>query len=606
MKHGFRFSFLLFLLVSSGCALRFDGAHFLQHVSYLAGDELEGRGVNTPGIEHAAEYIAREFSRAGLRPAGENDTFFQPFNVTLGQKLTGKSSLWFALPQHNAGEVMANDFTTLPFSSSERFEGPVAFVGYGITNLDANYDDYDDRPGFDPKGRVLLMLRYEPHDADPNAKFGGDTPSLHASFESKARRAREHGAKAILIVNPPMHHPDEGRLFPFDSVEHVQSYGIPMLQIKREVASKLIEAAGIDDLKTLQASLDNVRKPRSTNLLGVVVGGDPGLFRERGTARNVIGVIRGTGLLADEYVVIGAHYDHLGRTIPRGPHPTSQPGDLKPEIHNGADDNASGVAGLIELARIFAAHAAPRRSILFIAFSGEEMGLLGSMHFVNHPAVPLDHIIAMLNMDMIGRLRKDQLQVFGIRTAREFAPLVERESGVLGFDLKTSAGGFGPSDHTSFYSKKIPVLHFFTGVHEDYHRPGDDTDKINAPGGARVVQLIYRIAQAIIAAPSRPAYVAVAESQPSRSGLKVRLGVMPSYAEDDQPGMLIDGVSPGSPAERGGLQGGDRILMVGDHAINNVYDFMDALGRYKPGDEADLTVLRNGQRIKVPVKFEAP
>lgn len=577
------------------------GADFLRHVEFLASDALGGRGVGTPGIEQAAEYIAQRFDAAGLEPAGSDGTFFQPFDVTLGQRLTGGSSLIVRGAELEA--EVHRDFVPLPFSSPDSFEGPLAFAGYGITNEEAGYDDYAD---FDAKGKVLLILRFEPHDADPKAKFGGHSPSAHATFDRKASVARKQGAKALLIVNPPLHHGDKDVLFPFEAGGSVHTSGLPMLHITRALAGRLLAAADMPSLETLQKRLDTRRKPLSQDMKGLAVKGDPGLERQRVTTRNVVGLLKGEGPRAGEYIVIGAHYDHLGRTIPRSGRSASRPADLQPEIHNGADDNASGTAGLIELARALAHGERPNRSILFIAFSGEESGLLGSAHYVNHPTAPLERMAAMLNMDMIGRLRDRRLQVFGVQTSPEFDPLVERMAEGLDLKLKTSGGGFGPSDHTSFYRKKVPVLHFFTGIHNEYHRPSDDADTINAEGGAVVLELIRRVAVELANARERPSYVAVAEKGASRAGAKVRMGVMPSYTDDDAPGMLVDGVSPGSPAARAGLREGDRILMVGDIAVNSVYDLMEVLGEYEPGNEADVTVLRDGERLKTAVRFEAP
>ncbi|GMU24874.1 MAG: hypothetical protein AMXMBFR13_49450 [Phycisphaerae bacterium] len=674
MNQFLRFGIALLLSTLPAWSQDIEGSRFLEHVSYLASDELGGRGVGTPGIDQAAEYIADQFRKAGLRPAGESGTYFQTFEVTLGQELTGLAQL--SVSGAPAMGLPNRDFVPLPFSSSEAFEGPVAFVGYGITNPEANYDDY---AGFDAEGKVLLMLRYEPHHPDPQVEFGGKQPSNHAAFRTKASLARKHGARAVLIVNPPLHHGEKDLLFDFESIEHTSSFGLPMLHVSREYADRLLKAAGEPDLATLQRALDaqlgtaasgpgepphpplskggrsagHAAEPpqpplgkggsndehsahssqhatRSTqhsalstqhsapsthdsslsthhsprDLKGLVARGDPGLVRRQVPTRNVIGMLPGNGPLADEFIVIGAHYDHLGKVLPRRAS-SPQPAERQPEIHNGADDNASGTAGVIELARAFGQRGTDGRSLLFIAFSAEEMGLLGSDWFVDHPTIPLEKIVAMLNMDMIGRLRDNRLEVFGIQTASEFEDILNRQAGLLGFQLKASGGGFGPSDHTSFYKKKIPALHFFTGLHNDYHMPGDDTHTVNAEGGAKVVQLIHNVAAGLTAAPQRPTYVAVVDKERPRTGLKVRLGVLPSYADDEEPGMQIEGASPASPAERAGLREGDRILMIGTHEVNDVHGLMDALGAFNPNDEATITVLREGRRLKLGVKFEA-
>ncbi|HOB76330.1 MAG TPA: M28 family peptidase [Phycisphaerae bacterium] len=587
---------VLTCLLVSGCAPQFNSSRFIEHIAVLASDDMDGRGLGTPGIERAAEYIAHQFEQAGLRPAGEEGTWFQKFEVTLGQEIGREPVL--AVSGAPGQAVPGKDFVPFPFSTAKKFEGPLAFVGYGITHDDEQYDDY---AGFDGEGKVLLMFRFEPHAKDPKAKFGGKNPSRHATFSTKAWLARTRGAAAILVVNPPLHHGERDTLFAFDSIDHVKPFGIPMMHVSREYANRLLKAAGAEDLVTFQKALD-ARKQRTMDLKGLVARGDPGLVKRTVTTRNVLAVLPGSGPDADEHIVIGAHYDHIGRTTPRK---RAGAGPVVPEVHNGADDNASGTAGILELARIFALRGAPNRSLLFIAFSGEESGLLGSAHYVENPTVPLEQTVAMINLDMIGRLRYNRLEAFGTNTGTSFQRLVTHHARLMGFHLKASGGGFGPSDHTSFYRNEIPVLHFFTGIHKDYHMPSDDTETINAEGGARVVHLVYNVAHALANAPARPRYVAVAEKPTPRTGLKVRLGVMPSYAEDDQPGLLIDGVSADSPAEQAGLQEGDRILSIGNVEVNDVYGLMEAMNHYNPGDEAKILILRNGKRVEVGVTFEA-
>lgn len=593
---------LLFLsvLITAGCAPSFQVERLREHVSFLADDRQQGRGLGTRGIEASADYIAGQFRAAGLNPAGENGTFYQSFEVILGQKLTGRPSL--SVAGAPALGVLWRDFVTLPFSSSESFNGPVAFVGYGISNEKVNYDDY---AGFDAKGKVLLMFRYEPRGRDTEAEFGGKKRSRHSLFLTKAQLARRMGAKALLIVNPLDKEPAADRLFAFDLVEHDRDHGIPMMHVSRRFADALLAAAGAASLADLQASIETSFKPRSMDLPGLTARGNPGIVRERAHTRNVIGAAPGSGRLADEYVVIGAHYDHLGIRVPHRIHASAK-AEGKPEIHNGADDNASGTASLIELARAIRSAGGQRRGVLFTAFSAEEIGLIGSDYFVNHPGVPLDSIVAMINLDMVGRLRNNQIQVLGIKTGAEFETLIQREAADMGMILSSSKGGFGPSDHTSFYKKKIPVMHFFTGLHEDYHQPSDDTEKINFDGQRMVTELVYRVAMQLITSPLRPTYVAVVEKTAPRAGLKVRMGILPSYVDDERPGMRIDGISPGTPAERAGLLEGDQLLLIDEYPVNDVYDLMDALARYEPGNKAVVTLLRAGERIKLQITFEQP
>lgn len=595
----------------AGCAPHFTSHEYLRHIAYLASDDLAGRAIGTPGIDQAAEYIAWQFQQAGLRPGGDNDTYFQNFEIPMGVEMLGRPAL--SVAGAPALGLPGQDFVPFPFSAMDGFDGPLAFVGYGISNSNENYDDYAD---FDATGKVLLMFRYEPHSADPKARFGGTNASHHAAFQTKVTLARMKGAKAVLIVNPPNFHGREDRLFAFDSIAHAGRYSLPMLHITREYADRLLKAAGADNLTALQRDLDK-RKLRSMDLKGLTARGDPGLVRRRVQVRNVIGLLPGCGANADEYVVVGGHYDHIGRAVSRMRRTDAKAGEDQTEIHNGADDNASGTSGVIELARAFGPRGSPDRSILFMAFTAEEIGLIGSAHYVEHPTFPLNKTVAMVNMDMIGRLRGKNLEVHGTDTATQFAQLAKYRGDLLGLRVKPIGSGQGPSDHSSFSAKQIPVLFFFTGLHADYHMPGDDTDKINAEGGARVVQLAYGVTQALAAAPRAPTMVAEgskrerpsdeAERDPPRprAGLKIRLGVMPSFTADDEPGLKIQGTSAGSPAERAGLREGDRILKVGDHEVNEVYSLMEALRGYQPGDEVTIKALREKQPMEFKVKFDA-
>lgn len=606
-SHRFVLSFVAGLvIVAAGCqagpsSARFAPDTFREHVAYLADDKLEGRGLGSDGIDLAAEYIAGQFASAGVSPAGDDGTYFQHFEATLGRELEPATRLAVTGVEGAAALAMNSDYAPLPFSGVGDVAGPVVFVGYGISAPEFNYDDYAD---VDVTGKVLLVLRFEPHDENTEAKFGGGIYSSHAYYRTKATLAAARGAKAMLFVNPPLHREDADTLAAFDSGSARESYSVPIIQITQSLADRMLAAGGQPDLKTLQARIEKERTGMAAPLIGVAVEGAVAIKRIRTDARNVVGVIKGTGSQADEYVVIGAHYDHLGNARYSLPRNEQERDDSKTYIHNGADDNASGTAGLIELARALAVNPSAR-SVLLIAFSGEESGLLGSEYFVANPTVPLASMVAMLNMDMIGMLREEHLTVFGVGTAEGFPELVRTVTTSHALRLTADDGGVGPSDHTPFYSNGIPVLHFFTGSHDRYHRPEDDTPHINAEGGARVVSTVHDIAVTLASAESRPAFTKVAEKPVARGGLKVRLGVMPSYADDDEAGMRITGVSGGGPAEVAGLRAGDSILMIGETPVNNVYDYMGALARYNPGATVMLTVRRDGERLLIPVTFGA-
>jgi Zn-dependent M28 family amino/carboxypeptidase len=319
-------------------------------------------------------------------------------------------------------------------------------------------------------------------------------------------------------------------------------------------------------------------------------------------SENVVALLRGTDpVLRNEYVVIGAHFDHLGRLTTYAQDP-----EAKDAIRNGADDNASGTAAVMELARMLAANP-PRRSIIFANFSGEELGLLGSQWFVAHPLVPLDRVVAMINFDMVGRLRNDKLIVYGTSTATELKPLVDSANAALdGGSLHVNGigDGFGPSDQSSFYAKDIPVLHFFTDQHEDYHRATDDVEKINAGGEARVVKLALHVVRDIADRPSHLTFVRVAapaRTGMSREGSQTYLGSVPDMSATDVAGMRLMGVRPGSPADKGGLKTGDVIVEFGGRPVKDLYSYTDALYSHKPGDVVKVVVMRGTDRIELTV-----
>lgn len=315
------------------------------------------------------------------------------------------------------------------------------------------------------------------------------------------------------------------------------------------------------------------------------------------SAKNVIGILPGQGRLAGQAVVVGAHYDHLGR---------GGFGSLEPEstgvVHNGADDNASGTAALLELARKLATGPdSPRRTVVFVAFSGEELGLLGSAYYVQHPAIPIESTYAMINFDMVGRMRDRRVTVFGTETAREFPSLLDSLARLTGLELVGSGDGFGRSDQTSFFAANIPVLHFFTGVHQDYHRTTDDVDKIDVDGLARIAELGALVARAL-ATREGPLTFVPGERQPviSGSGYGAYLGTVPDMTESPG-GVRLSGVRAGSPAEQAGLRPGDILVGLGNYQIADLYDMTNALRAYQPGDTVTLRVIRDGK----PIELEA-
>jgi len=377
---------------------------------------------------------------------------------------------------------------------------------------------------------------------------------------------------------------------------------IPVMQVARSAIDGPVRAALGRSLEEREAEIDATGKPHSAELTGWKAEGQTNLTINRVAVKNVIGVLPGRGPLADETIVIGAHYDHLGR----GGEGSLIPGST--EVHNGADDNASGTVALIELARRLASRAEPLpRRIVFIAFTGEERGLLGSSHYVKQPVFPLENTVAMFNMDMVGRLTDDKLTVFGSGTAKRWDDLLDREAEQHHFALSKKPEGFGPSDHSSFYAKQIPVLHLFTGVHNDYHRPTDDWEKINLTGIGRVVDLLEDLVVTTAQTESRPEYVAVQGKADlkARSGSRPYFGSIPDFS-GEQEGYAIQGVSPGSPADKAGLLGGDVIIKLGKHAVTGLDDFDLALREFSPGEQVTVTVRRDGEEQQFRLTLATP
>jgi hypothetical protein len=453
-------------------------------------------------------------------------------------------------------------------------------------------------------------MRHEPQERDEDSLFNGLDWTSHATFMSKAINAKQHGAEAILFVLDPNNHdpddlpPEELLETALDAVS--DESGIPAAYVEMEVVLDYFESEGFD-LRRLQREIDAELEPRSFEFPRSRVDFEARVVRVRQPVRNVLAAVRGADSnLRDEWVVVGAHYDHLG-LAPGGQFSLDQAGAGK--VHHGADDNASGTAGILELARIAAANREMlERSILFIGFAGEELGLLGSSYFVNNPTVDIDSVTSMINLDMIGRLPEDgRLFVSGVGTSPGFQELMEdlRE----GIDLRVdySESGMGASDHMSFNIKRIPVLFFFSGLHGDYHRPTDTVEKINVDGAADVLRLAYRTIDALAEAPSRPLWAAV--EQPGSTGgagggYGPYFGSVPDF-RDDLDGVLFADVSPGSPAAVAGLVAGDILVEFAGKPIENLYDFTYALQAQQAGDVVGVVVERNGGRVSAEVTLGA-
>lgn len=576
-----------------------DPAALKVHVTYLASPELTGRGVDTPGINLARDYISGEFSRYGLQPGGDDGTFLQSFELTTGVAV--KDPTTFAL-DINKPLSLNEDWAPIGLSASGMVSGELVFAGYGITAKDYPYDDYAD---IDARGKIVVVLRYEPPPKNDKSPFRkAPRYSNYATLRAKADNAREHGAVGMILVDV-----EAPRAGARELVSTRNSYArgenkVVALQIKRALFEPWLAARGFSLAQAKQA-IDRNEKPASQVLSGISLTATVTLEQRRQRAENVIAVLPGSDAkLKHEAIVIGAHYDHLGYGY-FGTRDASTEG----QIHHGADDNASGTAVLIEVARHLArTEPKPARTIVFAAFSGEELGLLGSRHYVNFPTVRLSATKAMLNMDMVGRLRNDRLTVFGTRSAQELSAIVLEEARRHGLQI-TESDGVGRSDHMSFYNRKIPALHFFTGSHTDYHRPSDTAEKINQDGLARVANLVATVAQRVangrdsynfVSLPARPP----AKEANTSPGYGVYLGSIPDFSETGA-GVKLAGVTAGSPAELGGLREGDVIVEFAGSKVTDLEGLAQLLGSKKPGDDVGIVVQRNGAAITLRVTLRA-
>jgi Peptidase family M28/PDZ domain/PA domain len=571
-----------------------DPGPYLKDIEVLAAPNMEGRGPGTKGLAKASKYIEHRYKSLGLQPAG-TDGYLQPFTVTTGAKLNAGNDLAVVNGGGRQALKTNQDFEPISFSESGSFTGPVVFVGYGATADEFHYDDY---AGVDVKDKVVLVLRYEPDSF--GSKSGHQGLTRHASLITKAINARNHGAKAMILVNGKLGDGEEDLLLRFGGVSGPENAGIMLAQVKNLVADAWLKAAG-KPLADVQQQINTSGKPSSFALpdnfqLSMKID----IEQTHAQVDNVLAYLPGK---TSEYIIIGAHYDHLGR----GDSNSLAPSQIG-QIHPGADDNASGTAGVLELARLFAPLKGQLdRGILFMSFSGEELGLLGSAHWVQNPTRPLDQCVAMINMDMIGRIRDSKVYVGGVGTGSTFQAILDQVQKTTPLKMEYSAGGYASSDHTSFVGKQVPVLFFFSGLHADYHKPSDTADKINAPSAAQLLDVVGDVALQLASAPQRPKFVNVVEAKTTGGngggGYGPYFGSIPDFGEVKD-GVRFSDVRPGSPAAKAGLKAGDILVQFGDKPIHNLYDFTDALRASKIGQVVEVKVMRDGQPLTVSVKLE--
>lgn len=581
------------------------------HIKILASDELEGRMTGSKGAALAAKHIAAQFAHLDLKPIGDEASYFQEFEFTAGRQIIAEENRFHLTRQmHGSEQVMEfsveRDFQPLSFSRNGVVEGEVVFVGYGLTVPGELGEGYDAYAGLDVKDKIVVALRYVPEGVEPERR---QQLNRYAGLRYKAMQAREQGAKAFLVVAGP-NSPNAGKLIPLDFDSSLADSGIVAASISDAVANALFAPSG-KNLKDIQSGLDTENPhflgqfPLPDVKIRIVVS----VEKVKKTDQNVVALLPPPEVTDDtEYVIVGAHYDHIGH---------GEIGSLarkgeEGQIHNGADDNASGTAVVLELATTLseAYQKYPekfRRGIIFALWSGEELGLIGSTHFVNDPIIPLEKVAAYVNFDMVGRLRDNKLILQGVGSSAVWTKLIEKRNIPIGFNLTLQEDPYLPTDVTAFYPKEVPVLSFFTGGHEDYNRPTDDPETLNYTGIERIARLAHGIVLDLSSVDERPEYVRVERSQSeegSRDTLRAYLGTIPDYTTEGT-GVKLSGVRAEGPADKAGLKGGDVIVEFGGQKITNIYDYTYALDAVKIGEPIEVVVLREGKRVKLTVTPEA-
>jgi hypothetical protein len=494
--------------VISGRAAGIVPETLLEHIKFLSADDLKGRGNGTEGLERASEYVAGQFAKVGLQPGGVDQGWYQPFELIAGLAVGPSNSLSVSSGNDVVTFVLGTSYYPLAAPANESTATPstdlrdlqVVFAGYGIDVRDVGYDDY---ASVDVRGKAALIFSHEPQETDARSRLNGAEPLTVTTLQAKASLARRHGARLLLVVGDPTHRRDQAPYGLWNGDPDAEDQAIPVLRVRRQEAQALIDAWRLDDIAR---QIDGDLVPRSRVLPGVTVSYLETLSKNRRIVRNVVGILPGSDpARAAESIVVGAHYDHVGL----GGRLSVTP-DRTGEIHNGADDNASGTASIIEIARAAVANPARfPRTLVFVAFAGEERGLLGSAHYASHPPMPIGGTIAMLNLDMVGRARGG-VDVSGLEVSPSMEADLTAAVAASGGELRIGrqGPGAGRSDDYTFIARRIPAINFFTGFHADYHRPGDDWEKIDAVGTMQVSTLAYELAAKIAARDARPEFTA--------------------------------------------------------------------------------------------------
>jgi hypothetical protein len=558
------------------------------HIKYLSSDSLKGRLTGSAGDSLSAFYIRDALASYGFKNLSGDG--LQRFRVT--SKLVAGPENSLSLNETNF--TSGKDFMPFAFSSNSGLIAEAVFAGYGF-NINGDSLKWNDYKGVEVRDKWVIILRADPEtdkSKSPFIPYSGD--------RDKVMAAKDMGAAGVLLVSGINYDSQDT----FESLNSNDfSTDIPVFRIKREVADLILSKTG-KKIADLEKRLNETRKPFSF-VTKTVISGKAEIIKEMSTARNVAMILPGEDeKLKNEYLIIGAHFDHLGMGGPMS-------GSRTPDtiaVHHGADDNASGVSMMLELAeKIAHSGGSHKRSIICLSFSGEEAGLLGSKYFAENPGIDLSKVNAMINLDMVGRLQESNiLQISGVGTAEGLREMVVSENDSNVIKLTLSDEGYGPSDHTSFYSKDIPVLFYTTGAHLDYHTPSDTYDKINYKGMVKISDPIYKVIESLA---NNPVKLKFTEAGPKEEqGRQVRrkgitLGIMPDFAGNVKNGLRADGVDPGRPAAIGGMKKGDIITSINGKKVNNIYDYMSRMGQLKHGQSIVVEVLREGIKINLLIQL---
>jgi len=557
------------------------------HIRYLSHENRGGRYPGTRGSKDVISYIIKQFKSYGLKP-GYNGSFIQPFDITTGIELVEGN---YAVANGDT-LVISKDYIPLAFSGNSETSGSLVFAGYGfkIDQEELQWNDYKD---LDVDGKWVVIMRHSPERHIQHSVYAS-----HSTLHKKMLVARDEGAAGVIFVSQM----EDENLYPLTYNRGYKNAGIPVVHLSNKVADNLFKPFGWSR-QSIQETMNRSLTSINFNLGNLTFFAKIKLTHKKTRAANVVGTIKsGNRKYRDEYIVIGAHFDHLGMG-------GTGSGSRDPEIratHPGADDNASGVSGLLELAQKLSAQKSRlKRSIVFIGFDAEEKGLLGSKHFIKNSTIDINKITTMINMDMIGRMVDSSLTVGGVGTSPVFKPLLDSLKAERAITLGMSNAGFGPSDHASFYIEDVPVLFFFTGIHNDYHTPRDTWKQINLSGTKTLLDLVYDVVFHLSRAKNRPVFSEAGpkQRQMKSTSLKVTLGVMPSYVGTEI-GLKIDGLSdPDGPAAKAGIKKGDIVKAINGKSIKDIYEYMERLGELREGMTVPVVIDRGDKEIKLNVTF---